>query len=261
MGTWTFLCSVRAALRRLRGRAPNESVTPVESFFQRPRLTDSGINSRPAHGQTGVALVLIVGLPRISGCNCLRDSLREQFALLHLCPVASESPLPVRSLDRPAVVESPQRAAGSILILLPVAQSSLDTRTRFWSSSAAQLRADRSRPTVAKAPPHGRTSPSSASAFAGARVGADVVCRTAGLKYYSGSGSPSWRCPFANLRNRNGLRCSIAEVRTTPSDAREFIAIVRQSLLQPPLLPQTVKEAAPSVSSHGQKVKARPSRR
>jgi hypothetical protein len=97
--------------------------------------------------------------------------------------------------------------------------------------------------------------------LAGARVGATVVCRTADLKYYPRFGFTFlWRLSFLRHLSepqRTALLDQV-EARTTSSDARKFIAVVRQSLPPgSPLQAQTVvKRLREVLSNNGKKVKA-----
>ena len=231
-----------------------KSVTPVEkSFFQRPRLTDSGIFLLilgQHMGMAGVALVLIVGVTKnfwlqlpfaiLFASNSLFYAFAqcvgsESLSLICLLFVVSTG---LRLLNHPSA--PPARS----WILFGLSLFAVGRRSQKPLRMAAISLAI------------------GIGCLAGARVGADVVCRTAGLKYYSRFGFTFlWRLSF--LRNlsepqRTALLDQV-EARTTSSDAREFIAIVRQSLPPgSPLPPQTVlKRLRQALSSHGQKVKAR----
>lgn len=254
-----------------------KSVTPVEkSFFQRPRLTDSGIFLLilgQHMGMAGVALVLIVGVTKnfwlqlpfaiLFASNSLFYAFAqcvgsESLSLICLLFVVSTG---LRLLNHPSAPPARSwilfglalfaavftRYANLLLVLLlPLS----------YALIAVGLRSQKPLRMAAISLVIG------IGCLAGARVGADVVCRTAGLKYYSRFGFTFlWRLSF--LRNlsepqRTALLDQV-EARTTSSDAREFIAIVRQSLPPgSPLPPQTVlKRLRQALSSHGQKVKAR----
>lgn len=252
-------------------------VAPVEKgFFQHPRLTDSGIFLLilSQHlGMAGAALILIVGVTRnlwlqllfavLFASNSLFYTFAqcvgsESLSLICLLLVVSTG---LRVFDYPR--EPPARAwilfSLALLAAVSTRYANLLLILLLPLSYALMAAGRRSRKLLRMA---AISLAIGLGCLVGARVGADVICRTAGLKYYPRFGFTFlWRLHFLqNLseEQRTALLDQV-EARTSSGDARQVLEIVRQSILQgTPLDSRTFLESVrQALSAHGERVKTK----